>query len=316
MRRRNERFPSMLSPHNFWPARNFAALDSALCAFETARFVVVPVPYDATTTWRGGTREGPQAIIDASMNMETFDPELKREICDAGIHTTPEVEPVAKSPEAMAVRVTEVIGQVLFAGKIPIMLGGEHSITFGAVCAALKMDLKGPLSVLQLDAHTDLRESYGGSRFGHGNVARRMSELPGVQITQVGLRSTSFDEFHSVPSNVTQFWCEDVLRDFPQALEAVVESLQENVYISFDVDVCDPSWIPDTGTPEPGGLSFYQVRDILRLVCARRRVVGMDCVELIGGHPASAFAVARLLYKTMGYLSDGDAASSEASRGG
>lgn len=296
----------MLSPHNFWPPRNFAALDAELSAFETARFVVVPVPYDATTTWRSGTREGPTAIIDASMNMETFDYELKREICDAGIHTTPEVEPVAKSPEAMAVRVTEVIGEILFAGKFPIMLGGEHSLSFGAVCAALKLDLKGPLSVLQLDAHTDLRESYGGSRFGHGNVARRMSELPGVRITQVGLRSTSADEFANVPANVTQFWCEDVLNDFSGSLERVLESLSDNVYISFDVDACDPSWMPDTGTPEPGGLSFYQVRDILREVCERRRVVGMDCVELIGGHPASAFAVARLLYKAMGYLSAND----------
>lgn len=293
----------MLTPTNFWPRRNFAALDAELSAFETARFVIVPVPYDSTTTWRSGTREGPMAIIDASMNMELFDVEFGREICGAGIHTTPEVEPVFSRPEAMAVRVTEVIGEVLFSDKFPIMLGGEHSLTFGAVCAALKRDLQGPLTVLQLDAHTDLRGTYGGSKFGHGCVSRRISELPGVQLVQVGLRSTSAEEYADVPSNVKQFWCEDVLQDFEDALRQIVDSLSSEVYITFDVDVCDPSWIPDTGTPEPGGLGYYQVRDILRAVCAQRQIIGLDCVELIGGHAASAFAVARLLYKTMGYLS-------------
>jgi agmatinase len=293
----------MLSPQNFWPPRNFGAVDADLARFETARFVVIPVPYDSTTTWRGGTREGPLAIIDASMNMELFDVELEREICMAGIHTTDDVEPVFSRPESMAVRVTEVIGEVLFAGKFPIMLGGEHSLTFGAVCAALKLDLPGPLSILQLDAHTDLRQSYGGAKFGHGSVARRISELPGTQITQVGLRSTSEEEFASVPANVQQFWCENVLGNFDGAVQQIIDSLGLDVYVTFDVDVCDPSWMPDTGTPEPGGLSYYQVRDILRAVCTQRRVLGLDCVELIGGHPASAFAVARLLFKTMGYLS-------------
>ncbi|MBV9867673.1 MAG: agmatinase [Abitibacteriaceae bacterium] len=293
----------MLSPQNFWPPRNFGALDAELSAFETARFVVIPVPYDSTTTWRGGTREGPLAIIDASMNMELFDVELQREICDVGIHTTDDVEPVFSRPESMAVRVTEVIGEVLFSGKFPIMLGGEHSLTFGAVCAALKTDLQGPLTVLQLDAHTDLRPSYGGAKFGHGSVTRRMSELPGVQIVQVGLRSTSAEEYANVPANVKQFWCEDVLHNFESALSYILDSLSDEVYITFDVDVCDPSWVPDTGTPEPGGLSYYQVRDLLRTVCTQRKVIGLDCVELIGGHAASAFAIARLLYKTMGYLS-------------
>lgn len=293
----------MLSLNNFWPPRTFAALDDELSDFDNARFVVVPAPYDATTTWRGGTRNGGTAIIDASMNMELYDRELGREICDVGIHTTPEIEPVMRSPEAMAVRVTEVIGEILFAGKIPVMLGGEHSLTFGGVCAALKLDLPGNLSVLQLDAHTDLRDSYAMTRFGHGCVTRRISELPGVDVTQVGLRSSSREETENVPPNVRQFWCEDVLNDFSRVLAQAIDGLSENVYVTFDVDVCDPSWIPDTGTPEPGGLSYYQVRDILREVCLKKNVVALDCVELIGTHEPSAFAIARLLYKSMGYLS-------------
>jgi agmatinase len=294
----------MLSRSNFWPPRNFGAIENELSTFENARFVVVPVPYDSTTTWRSGTREGANAILDASMNMELFDVELQREICDAGIHTTDDVEPDMRSPQHMAVRVTEVIGEILFAGKFPIMLGGEHSLTFGAVAAALKLPLEEELTVVQLDAHTDLRDDYCNTKWGHGCVARRISQQRGVKIEQVGLRSTSLEEFSNAPENVTQFWCEDVLADFPGALEKILAACSENVYLSFDVDVCDPSWMGATGTPEPGGLNYYQVRDLLRAVCTQKKVVGLDCVELIGGDDAAAFAVARLLYKAMGYLSE------------
>jgi agmatinase len=293
----------MLSRSNFWPPRNFGAIDEELARFETARFVVVPVPYDSTTTWQAGTRNGAAAILDASMNMELFDVELKREICEAGIHTTDDVEPDMRSPQHMAVRVTEVIGEILFAGKFPILLGGEHSLTFGAVAAALKLPLEGDLTILQLDAHTDLRDTYGNTKWGHGCVARRISEQPRTKIVQVGLRSTSQEEYSVVPENVKQFWCEDVLNDFDASVQQIVNELSENVYITFDVDVCDPSWVPSTGTPEPGGLSFYQVRDILRAVCRNKKVLGLDCVELTGESPSAAFAVARLLYKTIGYLS-------------
>jgi agmatinase len=130
-----------------------------------------------------------------------------------------------------------------------------------------------------------------------------MSELPGVEIVQIGLRSTSMEEANSVPSNVKQFWAEDILADFPAALNEIMQHIGPDVYLTFDVDACDPSWVPNTGTPEPGGLSYYQVRDVLRAVCAQRRVRALDCVELIGGHTASAFAIARLLYKAMGYIS-------------
>ncbi|HEX8550738.1 MAG TPA: agmatinase [Abditibacteriaceae bacterium] len=292
----------MLSSHNFWPPRNFCGLDDEFGSFDSARFVVVPVPYDSTTTWRGGTREGPTAILDASMNMELYDRELGCEICEYGIFTTTDVEPVLSSPEKMAVRVTEVIGEILFAGKVPIMLGGEHSLSFGGVCAALKLDLPGRLTVVQIDAHTDLRQKYGDTRFGHGCVVRRISELPGVDVVQIGLRSASKEEVDDVPANVTQFWAEDILHDWPRALDEIMAHVGPDVYFTFDVDGCDPSWMPDTGTPEPGGLGYYQVLDVMRAVCTQRNVRAFDCVELIGGNPASAFAVARLLYKAMGYI--------------
>ena len=292
-----------LNPKNFWPPHNFGAIDAELAALETARFVVLPAPYDSTTTWRGGTRGGPESIIEASMNMELFDRELGCEPCDAGIHTTSDIEPLMSGPQDMASRIEEVVGEVLDAGKFPVLLGGEHSLSLGGV-RALASRSEG-VTVVQIDAHTDMRDEYCDTPFGHGCVMRRSSELPNVEIVQIGLRSTSREEAESVPANVTQFWADDILNDFGANLPLILAKVKGDVYLTFDVDGCDPSWMPDTGTPEPGGFSFYQVRDLLRAVCSKPdvRVRAFDCVELIGGHEASAFAVARLIYKVMGYMS-------------
>jgi len=293
----------MLNPKNFWPSRNFAALDDELAAFESARFVVLPAPYDATTTWRGGTRGGPDAIIEASMNMELWERELGCEVGEVGIHTAPDIEPLMSGPENMAARIEEVVGEVLDAHKVPVLLGGEHSLSLGGIRALARRSER--LTVVQIDAHTDLCDEYGGTRFGHGCVMRRASELPSVRIVQIGLRSTSREEAESLPANVSQFWADDILHDFSEKLPFLLADVSGDVYLTFDVDGCDPSWMPDTGTPEPGGLSFYQTRDLFRALCQKPdvRVRALDCVELIGGHQASAFAVARLLYKVMGYLS-------------
>ena len=291
----------MLSPRNFWPRRTFAGIDAELAAFDCARFVVLPAPYDSTTTWRVGTRTGPAAIIDASMNLELFDRELKREIADCGIHTTPDIEPQMDGPAHMIARIESVIGEVLDAQKIPVLLGGEHSLTLGGARALAARHPK--ISILQIDAHTDLRESFEDTRYSHGAVMRRCSEIPNVaRIVQVGLRSTSSEEWQNIPAKVTQFWADDILDDFRSHLPAILGELEGAVYLTFDVDGCDPSWVPETGTPEPGGLSYHQTRDLLRAVCTQCDVAALDCVELIGGHDASAFAIARLLYQTMGYL--------------
>ncbi|BCM90343.1 N(1)-aminopropylagmatine ureohydrolase [Abditibacteriota bacterium] len=292
-----------LNPKHFWPPRNFGAIDAELAELESAKFVVLPVPYDSTTTWQGGTRDGANAILDASMNMELFDRELEREICEAGIHTTDDVEPVMSSPRDMARRVEDIVGEVLDMGKFPVMLGGEHSLTLGGVRALAQRSEH--VTVVQIDAHSDLRFEYCGTPFGHGCVMRRCSELENVDIVQIGLRSTSREEWELKPENVTQFWADDILTDFKTNLPIILSHVQGDVYLTFDVDGCDPSWMPDTGTPEPGGFSFYQVRDLFRALCHKPDVTvrAFDCVELIGGNPASAFAVARLIYKVMGYVS-------------
>ena len=292
----------MLSSQHFWPRRTFAGLDAELAAFDRARFVVLPAPYDSTTTWRVGTRTGPSAIIDASMNLELFDRELGREIADCGIHTTPEIEPQMDGPAAMIARIESVVGEVLDAAKFPVLLGGEHSLTLGGVRALAVRHPK--ISILQIDAHTDLRQSFEDTPYSHGAVMRRCSEIENVaRIVQVGLRSTSREEWEDVPAKVAQFWADDILADFQGHLPAIVGELEGAVYLTFDVDGCDPSWVPETGTPEPGGLSYFQTRDLLRAVCQQTDVAALDCVELIGGHDASTFAIARLLYQTMGYLS-------------
>ena len=291
----------MLSPRHFWPRRTFAGIDANLAGFEGARFVVLPAPYDSTTTWRVGTRTGPAAIIDASMNLELFDRELGREIADCGIHTTPEIEPQMDGPAPMIARIESVIGEVLDAGKFPVMLGGEHSLTLGGARALAARHEK--ISILQIDAHTDLRQSFEDTPYSHGAVMRRCSEIENVaKIVQVGLRSTSLEEWQDVPVKVAQFWADDILENFNSHLPAIVNELEGAVYLTFDVDGCDPSWVPETGTPEPGGFSYGQTRDLLRAVCRGADVAALDCVELIGGHDASAFAIARLLYQTMGYL--------------
>ena len=166
---------SMLSFPYFWPRRTFAGLEAELAAFESARFVVLPAPYDSTTTWRVGTRTGPAAIIDASMNMETFEREFGREVCEVGIHTTPDIEPDMSGPGAMATRIESVVGEVLDAEKIPVLLGGEHGLTLGGVRALAARHPK--ISILQIDAHPDLRQSYEETPYSHGSVMRRCSEF-------------------------------------------------------------------------------------------------------------------------------------------
>ena len=293
----------MLSPQHFWPRRTFAGLDAELADYARARFVILPAPYDSTTTWRVGTRTGPAAIVDASMNLELFEREFGREIAECGIHTTGEIEPVMSGPQNMNARIESIVGEVLDDGKFPVLLGGEHSLTLGAVRALAARHET--ISILQIDAHPDLRDAYEDTRLGHGSVMRRCSEIENVaRIVQVGLRAISREEWEGAPANVTQFWADDIVGNLGAHLPAILTELRGVIYLTFDVDGCDPSWIPETGTPEPGGLSYFEIRELLRAVCTQKEVRALDCVELIGGHDASAFAIARLLYKAMGHLSE------------
>jgi len=279
---------------------NFGGIEPQYESLTDATFVVVPVPYDLTSTYQSGARRGPTAILEASGNMELFDEELGKETFRAGIHTADFLEAKATGPEAMVQAVRETIRDIVFLDKIPVMLGGEHSLSPGAV-AAVKDKYPG-LCVLHFDAHADLRDSYQGSPFSHACAGRRMSEL--CPLVQVGIRSLSAEEavFMKQASVKTHF-AHNMFQD-ANWLNRICESLHDDVYISIDLDVLDPAFMPATGTPEPDGLSWRQLLEIVRAVSGRSRVRGFDVVELapIPGLVAPDFLAAKLIYRIMGYL--------------
>ncbi|MBI2865871.1 MAG: agmatinase [Chloroflexi bacterium] len=280
------------------PLGNFAGLSPLEADFASARVAIVPVPYDATATFRQGAREGPSAIISASPELELYDVELDCEPTQLGIHTLPFVEPVLGDPKAMVGRVASVVGDLLGAGKLVGLLGGEHTITLGAVQAYA--GAYPDLSVLYLDAHADLRDQYMGTGYSHASVLRRLLEI--CPATLVGVRSLSLEEKNCLDSpELSVVWGHQLSAGM--GMERVLSSLLSQVYISVDLDVLDPSLVPAVGNPSPGGLSWRELLSILRLVAQRRRIVGFDVTELCpgAGPPACAFTAAALVYKLIGY---------------
>ncbi|QLJ53109.1 MAG: Agmatinase [Candidatus Fermentimicrarchaeum limneticum] len=278
------------------PPYNFVGLEPELTSFEKARVVVLPVPYDSTVCYRTGARNGPHAIINASRNMELYDEELGFEPASVGIHTLDELEPSRDSPRETIKRVESAVAEILEKKKFPLMLGGEHSISVGAVRAVSK--LYKDLTVLQLDAHSDLRDEFEGTKFGHTSVMRRISEF--CDTVQVGIRSMCAEEAEfAKKKKLKLFHARDSLKP-----KFIVSSLKRNVYVTIDLDVFDPSEVPAVGTPEPGGLHWYDVLAILKEVASSRNVVGFDVVELcpIDGDITSDFLAARLAYKFLGYI--------------
>src|SRR5215831_4295680 len=267
--------------------------------FENARVVILPVPLDRTTSYVAGTRNGPHEILVASSHMELWDEETQTDVHSVGIFTMPEMEfPFATMDEVVA-EIRRVAAELVNRGKFPIVLGGEHSITPPIVAA---MAAKHPgLSVLQLDAHADLRNSYMGTPHNHACAMRRVLEH--ARCTQVGIRSLSTEEAAAVPALATRIFYDFNMRDDPAWMDEVVSSLSETVYITIDVDGFDPGIMPATGTPEPGGLGWYETLALLRRVIERRSVVGCDIVELspMGGNVAPNFLCAKLIYKILSY---------------
>ena len=280
---------------------NFGGIEEKYEALETAAFVVVPVPYDLTTTYQGGTRKGPAAILEASCNMELYDEEVEQETYRAGIHTMEPLEAVASGPEGMLARIEEAVSGVFELGKIPVMLGGEHSITLGAVRAARKRYPK--LTVLHLDAHADMRMSYQGTPYSHACIGRRMIEL--CPIVQAGIRSMSVEEAVYLRKRRLSVYSAAAIRQDRAWVGKLIRQLSRDVYITVDLDAFDPAVMPATGTPEPGGMLWHDVLDLLREVCRKKNVIGFDLVELAPspGMVAPDFLAARLAYRMMGYVS-------------
>lgn len=279
---------------------NFGGLPQKFSAYDSSRVVVLPAPYEGTTTYKTGTRNGPDALIDASRNMELYDETLDIETYRIGIHTHEEIPP-ADSPEAMTSVLIEQTSELLNDGKFVVTIGGEHSVTLGPVQA--HAHARTGLSILHLDAHADLRDSYQDTRYGHGCVMRRC--VPFGPITQVGLRSLSSEEaaFLEETATVTTFFAHQ-LRDMSARCDEIVSTLTDEVYVTIDVDVFDPSVMSATGTPEPGGLSWHDVNMLLARVVQEKDVVAFDVVELLPtpGLHACDFLAAKLVYRFLGYL--------------
>lgn len=284
-------------------AKNYGGLEEEYSSFKKSKAVILQAPYDNTTTYIHGTAAGPAAIIDASRYMERFDDELNQETFKIGIHTAEPLAVGKASSEEMVERVYAQVSELLKANKFPVLLGGEHSVSVGAVRAC--KEAYPNLSVLHFDAHNDLRDVYFGSKLNHGCVARRICEI--CPIVQVGTRSLSKEEKDFIASQangkVKTMSVYDIL-DTPMWKEAVANSLTENVYISLDLDVFDPSIMPAVGTPEPGGIGWYEMLDLLKDVAKAKKVVGFDVVELcpLKGNVAPDFLAAKLVYRLLGYI--------------
>jgi agmatinase len=272
--------------------------------FARARVVILPIPLDRTTSYVPGTRNGPHEILVASSHMELWDEETQTDVHRIGIYTLPEMEFPFASMDEVVGEIRRVAAELVKRDKFPFILGGEHSIT-PAVVAALAAKHPG-LSVLQLDAHADLRESFMGTPHNHACAMRRTLEH--ARTTQVGIRSLSPEEAAAAPTLPTAIFYDFNMRRDADWIERVVDSLSDTVYITIDVDGFDPAIMPATGTPEPGGLSWYEALALLRRVIERRTVVGCDVVELspIPGQVAPNFLCAKLIYKILSYRFGGE----------
>jgi len=270
------------------------------CQPAQARAMVLPVPFEETTTYKKGTRQGPGAIIEASQQVELYDEELGAESYLNGIHTLDEFSPVASDLEESIAQIENHARAHLSKKRILAVLGGEHSITVGLVRAHRK--LFPHVSVLQIDAHADLRSSYEGSPYNHACVMNHIVKIcPAVQ---VGVRSMSAEEARLTARRRSQiFFARNIVGSTGWHREAL-SFLTNQVYLTFDLDGLDPSIMPSVGTPEPGGMDWYETLEFLKFVAENREIVGLDIVELCPqeGNPAPDFLAARLVYKILGYI--------------
>jgi agmatinase len=292
-----------MSRYTPMPPENFGGIPDEHSLYETARAIIFPVPLERSTSYEHGTRNGPSAILSASRHMELYDDELEMEpYKEIGIATLPAIDTTdGTMEEVLAELYTAQLG-LLEDGKFPVAIGGEHSLTPPLVSATAKKFKD--LTVLQIDAHADLRDEYQGNSASHACAMRRVVEVcPAVQ---VGIRSLCEEEAKAIPHLRTKvYWAKDIVRAPMKAwIAKVLDDLGPNVYLTIDLDGFDPSVVPATGSPEPGGLDWHQVTSLVRAVADHKKIVAMDVVELLPqpGDHASDFLAAKLIYKCLGYI--------------
>ncbi len=286
---------------------NFGGIDEEqFSSFDSARVLILPVSYEGTVSYGTGTGSGAMAIVDASRNMELYDDETDSEVYKIGIHTLDEFKP-RPSPEVMMDELYSFSKELLEHGKFVCMLGGEHSVSAPIIKA--HAEKYHDLSVLQIDAHADLRDTYDGTPHSHASIMARVVKDLRIPSVQVGIRSISADEARAIADGLPTkiFWARDIVGKMDWIDEAI-DGLTENVYLTIDIDGLDPSIVPTTGTPEPGGLGWYETLALIRKLAEKKNVVGMDLVEYsyVESYDSPAFLCSKLVYKTLAYIFDGE----------
>lgn len=286
---------------------NFGGIDEEqFSSFDSARVLILPISYEGTVSYGTGTGSGAMAIVDASRNMELYDDETDSEVYKIGIHTLDEFKP-RPSPEVMMDELYSFSKELLEHGKFVCMLGGEHSVSAPIIKA--HAEKYHDLSVLQIDAHADLRDTYDGTPHSHASIMARVVKDLRIPSVQVGIRSISADEARAIADGLPTkiFWARDIVGKMDWIDEAI-DGLTENVYLTIDIDGLDPSIVPTTGTPEPGGLGWYETLALIRKLAEKKNVVGMDLVEYsyVESYDSPAFLCSKLVYKTLAYIFDGE----------
>ncbi len=273
---------------------NYGGLSDEFSSYQNSKIVVVPVPYDGTSTWIKGADLGPQAILEASANMELYDIETDSEVYKKGIYTAEFINE-KESPEKMIEAVYKEVKEFLENDKFVVTIGGEHSISFAPVKAHCEKYKN--LTVLQIDAHSDLRPQYNGSKYNHACVMARIQEI--CPIIQVGIRSMDAAELQAM--NLARVYFAHNIIDNDAWIPSLLEQLTDNTYITIDLDGFDPSILPATGTPEPGGMQWGQVMRLLKAINRRSNIVGFDIMELCPNenHQSSNFVASKLIYRIL-----------------
>jgi agmatinase len=282
---------------------NFGGIDEEqYSSFDSAEILILPVSYEGTVSYGTGTGAGAMAIVDASRNMELYEEETDSEVYKLGIHTLDEFTP-RPTPEAMMDELYDYTKELLKSDKFICMLGGEHSVSAPIIKAHAEKYHN--ISVLQIDAHADLRDTYDGTPHSHASIMARVVKDLRIPSVQVGIRSISGDEARSLSEGLPTkiFWARDIVGK-TDWIDSAIDSLTENVYLTIDIDGLDPSIVPTTGTPEPGGLGWYETLTLIRKLAQKKRIVGMDLVEYsyFENYDSPAFLCSKLVYKSLAYI--------------
>jgi len=276
---------------------NFCGLASEYSNYDRSKIVVLPVPFEKTTSWIKGTSKGPEAIIDASRNIELYDIDTDSEAFRHGIFTSKPI--ISKSENSLVKNLKLEVKRLYAEGKFIVTLGGEHTVTIGPVLAF--SEILDDLSVVIFDAHSDMRDEYDDNKYSHACVSKRICDM-GINPIQIGIRSMDISEKKNISSS-NIFFAKDIVNTDDDWINGMIGKLNENVYISIDLDVFDPSIMPSVGTPEPGGLDWYKILKILKAIAEVRNVIAFDVVELCPNNlKYSDFAAAKLIYSFLSVL--------------